>query len=420
MICGGIVKNNRNIRILHTADWHLGKELDGYPRFDEQVEVMNEICDIADKEFVDLILIAGDLFDTFNPPTKAVDLFYKTLKRLSGNGRRAVVAIAGNHDSPDRIESPDPLARECGIIFSGYPDTRVPGFLLESGLELTKNDTGFIEIKLPDKDVPIRILLTPYANELRLKKYLGADDSEEVLRNVLKKNWEETAKKYCDNKGINILMTHLFVVKKGETPPDEPENERPILHLGGASEVYTNSIPKQIQYAAIGHLHRKQIIETKPCPVVYSGSPIAYSFSETDQKKYVMLIDIKPDKDSVIKNVELKKGKKLLRKKSDSIDELIEWLNDNEDALVELTVITEKYLKTEDKKRLLDAHGGIISIIPESNNSEIAGNSRDVKIDLSKNMLELFKDYFKNKKNIEPNNDILELFHEVIAEEVEK
>mgnify|MGYP006317509963 CR=1 FL=1 len=71
------------MKILHTADWHLGKRLDGFSRFDEQIDVMNEIVEIADREKVDLILVAGDLFDAFNPAVEAVDLFYKTLKRLT-------------------------------------------------------------------------------------------------------------------------------------------------------------------------------------------------------------------------------------------------------------------------------------------------------------------------------------------------
>jgi len=107
------------MKILHTSDWHLGKRLENFSRLDEQIAVLDEICTIADKENIDAVLVAGDLFDTFNPPTEAVELFYRSLKKLSKNGSRPVIAIAGNHDSPDRIESPDPLARECGIIFAG-------------------------------------------------------------------------------------------------------------------------------------------------------------------------------------------------------------------------------------------------------------------------------------------------------------
>jgi exonuclease SbcD len=105
-----------SLRILHTADWHLGKKLDHFSRLEEQKLVMAEICDIADAQNVDVVIVAGDLFDTFNPPAEAQDLFYKTLFRLTNNGKRAVVAIAGNHDMPERVEAPNPLAEMNGII----------------------------------------------------------------------------------------------------------------------------------------------------------------------------------------------------------------------------------------------------------------------------------------------------------------
>ena len=266
------------MKILHTADWHLGKRLEKFSRLEEQREVLEEIIQTADKEEVDAILIAGDLFDNYNPSTEAVELFYKTLKRLSNNGKRAVVAIAGNHDSPDRIEAPDALARECGILFAGYPGTSISPCELESGICVAQSEPGFIELKLPFQNPKLRLLLTPYANEYRLKTFLGVEGSEEELRQVLARKWAELADKYCDNEGVNILVSHLFMMKKGETPPQEPDDEKPILHVGGAQAVYSENIPKQIQYAALGHLHRYQVIDNKPCPVVYSSSPLSYSF----------------------------------------------------------------------------------------------------------------------------------------------
>ncbi len=206
------------MRILHTSDWHLGKRLEEFSRFDEQQAVLNEICEIAENEQTDAVIIAGDLFDTFNPSAEAVDLFYKTLKRLSGDGRRAVICIAGNHDSPERIEAPDPLARECGIIFSGLPETEVAVFSIESGLKVTRSDKGFIELSLPGSVYPLRLLLTPYASELRLKKYLGSENSEEEMRSLLQARWKDLADKYCDNRGVNVLLAHLFMIKQGVPP----------------------------------------------------------------------------------------------------------------------------------------------------------------------------------------------------------
>ncbi len=307
------------MKILHTSDWHLGKRLENFSRQEEQQAVLQEICEIADEEQVDAVLVAGDLFDTFNPSTDAIDLFYKTLKKLSGNGKRPVVAIAGNHDSPDRIEAPDPLARECGIIFAGYPNSNVPLFELETGLKILKSAEGFIEIGLPENPVPLRVLLTPYANEFRLKTFLGEENSEEELRTVLQQNWSRIAELNCDNKGINILVSHLFVVKRGDEFPEEPADEKPVLHVGGVQAVYTENIPEQIQYTALGHLHRMHWAGSEPCPAVYCGSPLSYSFGEAGQKKYVLLVDLQPGRKAEVTSRELTKGKKLVRHRARGI-----------------------------------------------------------------------------------------------------
>src|SRR5665648_299320 len=407
------------MKLLHTSDWHLGKRLEDFSRIEEQQAVLLEICEIAEREQVNAVIVAGDLFDTFNPPTEAVDLFYRTLKRLANNGKRAVIAIAGNHDSPDRIEAPDPLARECGIIFAGYPNSLVPLFELESGLKVLQSSEGFIELKLPEIDTNLRLLLTPYANEFRLKTYLGQEDSEVELRSVLQQKWQEVASKYCDNQGVNILVNHLFVVKKGEELPEEPADEKPILHVGGAQAVYSENIPKEIQYTAIGHLHRMHRVDSVPCPVYYSGSPLSYSFGEANQKKYVILVDLEAGKDAQIREVELTKGKRLLRKRAEGMDEALEWLGENQDCLVELTMVTNTYLTAQERKQLNAAHSGIVTIVPEvENRTDLAEGSKN-KIDLTKSMTELFTDYFRHSKGQEPNEEVLKLFTEILAEDNE-
>lgn len=410
----------KKLKILHTADWHIGKRLERFSRLEEQKGVLQEVCEIADREKVDAVIIAGDLFDTFNPPTEAVDLFYKILKRLSDNGKRAVIAIAGNHDSPDRIEAPDPLARECGIILAGYPDSVVAPFSLESGLAVTRSEEGFLELKLPGSETPLRLLLTPYANETRLKTCLGFDDNtEEELRKLLQQKWQSLADKYCDKKGVNILVAHLFMMKKGETPPEEPEDEKPILHVGGAQAIYTENVPKQIQYVALGHLHRKQLLAEKPCPAYYSSSPLAYSMSEADQDKYVIIVEAAAGKAVSYWEVALTRGKRLLRETFESVDEAVAWLEAHQDAWVEITLKTETYLSAEERKRLNDAHPGIVAIIPMVKTAEADQAASKSNIDLSKRMEDLFSDYFRYKYDQPPGEEILQLFREVVSEEEE-
>ena len=405
------------MKLLHTSDWHLGKWLEDFSRMEEQQAVMNEICKIADRENVDAVLVAGDLFDTFNPPTEAVDLLYKTLKRLSKNGNRLVIAIAGNHDSPDRIEAPDPLARECGIVFVGYPNSVIQPFELESGLKIAQSAEGFLEILLPQNPIPLRILATPYANELRLKTCLGRNDTEEELRTVLQQKWHELSDQYCDPNGVNVLITHLFVVKNGGEIPEEPDDEKPILHVGGAQAVFTGNIPPQIQYTALGHLHRMHQVDSHPCPVYYSGSPLSYSFAEAHQDKFVLLVELEPRRKAVVKEIELTSGKKLLRKKAFGVQNAINWLTENQESLIELTLVTDTFLTAQERKQLQTVHNGIIAIIPELKNDSVTPTGNQKNIDLSKSMTELFTDYFRHKKGQSPNEEILKLFMELLAEE---
>ncbi len=405
------------MKLFHTSDWHLGKRLDDFSRMEEQQAVLQEICEIADREQVDAVLVAGDLFDTFNPPSEAVDLLYKTLKRLTGNGRRPVIAIAGNHDSPDRIEAPGPLARECGIIFTGYPNSSVTPFELESGLKVTHSSEGFLEIKLPGSAAPLRLLMTPYANEYRLKTFLGQENSDEELRKVLQSRWQELADKFCDEEGVNVLISHLFVVKKGDEPPEEPDDEKPILHVGGAQAVYTENIPGQIQYTALGHLHRMHGVDVRPCPVYYSGSPLSYSFAEADQKKYVLLVEAEPGKPAGVRPVELSKGRPLLRKRAEGIAEAMEWLAGHQDALVELTLVTEAFLTAMERRQLCAAHRGIVTIIPEVAGAAGLIGCHQPQIDLGRSMEELFRDYFRHEKGQGPGDDLMDLFTEILAEE---
>jgi exonuclease SbcD len=402
------------MKILHTSDWHLGKKLDTFSRNNEQEAVLKEITAIAEKEKVDAVLIAGDLFDTFNPPVEAVELFYRTLKNLSRMGSCPVIAIAGNHDSPERIEAPEPLARELAIILSGYPITEIRPFNNNAGIKILKSEQGFIELKIPKFNYPLRIILNPYANQFRMKKYLGLEDEESELRELLQSNWQKIADEHCDNKGINILLSHMFFVQKGKQPQEEPDDEKPILHLGGVQALYPENIPSQIQYAAIGHLHRKQIISDYPCPVVYSGSPLSYSFSEANQQKYVQIIDIEPNKKAKIQAIELKSAKKLLRKSFNDIDKAVEWLTENQNSLIELSIESDDFLTADERKRLKNAHNGIINIIPKIK-SDTNNQEKINVVDMNKNIEELFLDYFQYRKTQKPNNDLMDLFKEILG-----
>lgn len=407
------------LKLLHTADWHLGKRLQEFSRLEEQKLVLDEIIQVAEDENVDLVLLAGDIFDSFNPAHEAVELLYKSLHRLSKNGTRPIIAISGNHDSTQFVEAPDPLAREMGILFYSRYDSVIPIGKLESGLELINSEPGFVELKLPQHPFPIRIILAPYANEVSLKTYLGEGDREAEFRNILSDKWRKLADTYCDSNGVNLYMGHFFIVKEGaKIPADaEPESERPILHVGGTQALFTQNIPNQIQYAALGHLHRFQTISKEPCPVIYSSSPLAYSFSEADQEKKVVIVQLEPNTTAEIKAIGLKQGRPLYRKTFNQLTETLEWLEQNPYCFVEITFVTEHSIDATTRKAILKAHDGIVNLIPQIKNPT---GKEDVSLkaeDLEKDMVSLFKLYHQSERGQEPNEELLGIFKEVISYE---
>ena len=392
------------MKILHTADWHLGKKLDRFSRIEEQRAVMGEIVQIADAQKVDMVIIAGDLFDNFTPNTDAIELFYKTVKQLSLGGRRPVVAISGNHDAPKLIDAPDPLARECGI------------FLIETqDFKITHSSAGFIELQLASFPYPLRIIHTAYANEPRLREELEGD-KQLAINQFLSDKWQALAQEYCDSKGVNILTAHLFMNPKNGELLEEPEGERPI-RIGNADMIYTNAIPPQMQYTALGHLHGFKNIGSEEKPIVYASSPLCYSFSEAGEQKYVAIIEAEPNKAAHLSKIPLTQGKPLVRKQFTSIEAATSWLKENPNTWVELTLELKEYLRAEDRKRLYNTHEGIVFLIPKllldtEHNPSAELSLQDINFE---NITPLFESYFKYKNGgIAPNQEILNLFNEAI------
>ncbi|OQA98314.1 MAG: Nuclease SbcCD subunit D [Bacteroidetes bacterium ADurb.Bin217] len=398
------------ISILHTADWHLGKRLGAISRIEEQKIVLDEICTIADTRAVDAVVIAGDIFDTFNPPTEAIELLYATLKRLSNKGARPVIVIAGNHDSPDRIEAPNPLARDNGIIFIGNPVSTYITGTSETAFKIRNSSNSFIEIACASGQL-LRIITAPFANEHRLQQAFMHDKDTEMV-SFITEYWHTIANSYCDTQGVNILVGHHLCLPIGESTIHEPDDEKPIQAI--STLLPPSTIPPHIQYVALGHLHRYQKVHSQP-PIVYSGSPLAYSFSEAMQKKNVVLVSLEPNSHAEITPIELQSPLMLITKTFHSCNDAIEWLAENQNCYVELTIVSDTYLKPAYVQKLHQTHAGIVSIIPIVSNTQQSSTPQES--NQNKSMEELFEDYFMSKKNGQkPSDEIKLLFKRILAQ----
>ena len=208
-------------------------------------------------------------------------------------------------------------------------------------------------------------------------------------------------------------MMHLFMIKAGEKEPEEPEHEKPI-NVGGAQSVFTRNLPDRLQYVALGHLHRLIRMDEEFFPVIYSGSPIQYSFPEAGQDKHVVLIEVEPGKAASYTPVKLSSGKQLAREKFEKVDDALKWLSENQEKIVQVTIRTENFISAEDRTRILQAHEAVIGPIPELTGDSAKTNAGKV-IDLDKSREELFKDFFRFRKGQEPDKAIMDLFREIVV-----
>lgn len=173
------------MKIIHTSDWHLGKMLDGFNGLSEQEEFLKEFEGIVRENNVDMVTIAGDIYDSVNPPARAEKMFYDAMENISERGKRCVIVIAGNHDSPERLVSANSLACQDGIIILGVPGD-YPEKQKFSGFEITSSGPGFMQIEINGEKADI--LALPYPSEKRLGEVLYGDLDDSSMQKLLGQN----------------------------------------------------------------------------------------------------------------------------------------------------------------------------------------------------------------------------------------
>jgi len=390
------IQGGVRLRILHTADWHLGKTLEGRSRLEEQAAFIDELVEIVRRERVDAVLMAGDVYDSVNPPAAAEQLFYEAMTRLSDGGRRPVVAIAGNHDHPDRLAASAPLAREQGITLIGLPQS--------SAVTIGCGRTGESAL----------VFALPYPSESRLKELLADETDEQALRRAYSEKVGRIAARAAQAfrpQTVNLIMSHLYVLGGQET-----DSERPI-QVGGAYTVDAAALCTGAQYVALGHLHRPQTLKAE-VPLRYSGSPLAYSFSEEGQAKSVTLLDLAPGKAAEPQELLLSSGRPLVRWKArGGLAEVRSWLAEGRDAgaWIDLEIHVDDSLTLEQIRQLRTLHSGIVQIRPVYPQAEAAEAESAAASQLP--LDELFRRFYRRQTGgAEPEGELVKLFLELVQE----
>lgn len=256
------------MKFFHTADWHLGKIVQGVHMTEDQAYILEQFIQAVEDEKPDAVIIAGDLYDRPIPPTEAVQLLDDVLSTIVLDLHTPVLAIAGNHDSPSRLHFANKLMKEKGF--------HVIGQMAE------KHEP----VVLHDEHGEVHVHLIPYSDP-SVVRHIFADDTIRSHDDATKKIVEHIeATKTQDAR--HIYVGHAFVTPYGEAEENTSESERP-LSIGGAEYVQANHFTG-FDYTALGHLHRAHYVHQEN--IRYAGSPLKYSISEAAHEKGYYIVEM--------------------------------------------------------------------------------------------------------------------------------
>ncbi len=261
------------MKLLHTSDWHLGQNFMGKSRQEEHKFFLQWLLDTIAKEDIDVLVVAGDIFDTSTPPNYALELYYNFLTKLSSSSCKYVIIIAGNHDSISTLKASKELLKVLNV------------YVIASGDE---DEEELIEIYIKDRLEAI-VCAVPFLRDYVVRKSLDAQsmqDKEYAFTKGIKQHYIDIynkALKIKQDKDIPIIATGHFTTVGSKTSDSEKD-----IYIGGTLHIDSGFLSDMFDYTALGHLHINQSIGSDK--VCYSGSPIELSFSEASSKKKVNII----------------------------------------------------------------------------------------------------------------------------------
>ena len=268
------------MKVLHTSDWHLGRSLYGQKRYTEFGQFLDWLSTTIVSEQVDILLVAGDIFDTSAPSNRAQSLYYQFLCRVAASPCRHIIVIAGNHDSPTFLDAPKALLRSLDVHVIGAAAENIDDEIL-----LLKDTEGCAELL---------VCAVPYLRDRDIRQVQAGEslaDKDHNLLEGIRNHYHQVAERAESKRktlGLDIpiiAMGHLFTAG-GQTIDGDGVRE---LYVGSLAHVHANIFPPCIDYVALGHLHVPQKIGGSQY-MRYSGSPLAMGFGEATQQKSVCLV----------------------------------------------------------------------------------------------------------------------------------
>lgn len=377
------------MRFLHTADWHIGKTLFGRSRLDEQEQVIAEIVDIAKREKIDCVLLAGDVFESLAPTGDAERVVCDALAEFAGAGI-ATVVVGGNHDHPRRLAALRNLGSPLKIFIR--PDPAAPA---EGGV-----------IFFPKSGEMAQIAVLPWVPEFKIADIRQMMNPEDTWYEAYSDNVAAMCRHLSSGfseKTINILVGHLFAYGA------ETSGSERAAHITQPFAVKPAQLP-QAQYIALGHIHKPQEIgSSSRC--FYSGSPLQLDFGEREQQKRVVIVDVKAGFPANIESIAIASGRRL-REITTRLDMLPSVAS--EAGIDFLRVIIESDTKISGLSQK------VCELLPHAldvrQNVTAASPSPPPVATASQNPRELFERFVKERRNTTASPEMLKKFEELYSE----
>lgn len=380
------------MRLLHTADWHVGKTLMRQSRIDESRKALSEIVAIAKDEKVDAVLVCGDVFDHLAPSPEAEEAVYEALLGLERIGAKVLV-IPGNHDAPKRWKALAPLLARFSVFV--VPEVRRP------------REGGMVELPSRDGAEVVQVAALPWVTERRLVDACHLMELAEVPNQVYAEEMRRLIGAMCtglDSRKCTVFAGHLFV---GGSAIGGGER---TLTVGQTFAVTAQALPN-VQYVALGHVHRPQRVAGAAVPARYSGSLIQLDFGEAEQNKSVTVIDLKPTRPAEVREIPVTSGRRLMEV-SGTLAELEAKAASWGDGFLKVTVHTDQHvpgLSDNVRSRFPNAVA-VYVIYPAAAEAAPAPTLRGM------TPRDQFSRYVTAREGVLPGDELLQLFDTIMDE----
>lgn len=391
------------MKIIHTGDWHIGKIVNEFSMIEDQRYILNQLIDIVKEEKPNALVIAGDLYDRSIPPVEAVELLDEVFNKVLLDLKTPILAIAGNHDSSERLSFASKILTNNGLHIAGVFNKNIKKVVLE------------------DESGPVSFYLLPYSDPREIKAVLKDEEistHDDAMRKVIeniKLNMQKNEKSVLVAHGYVSFMKDLKEVKEDDRTLKAGleicDSERP-LSIGG-TDLISGEYFKCFNYTALGHLHGPQKVGSDK--MRYSGSILKYSFSEKNQKKSISIVNI-DEKGEVKVEQRCLTPKRDMRVIKGPLSQLISkevYESYNRDDYI-YAILTDEEELIDPISKLRAVYPNIMGLHREDNSQREESRTSAGTGYKSKTKLELFEEFYKTISGKDLSEEKLSIIKDII------